>query len=241
MFLDAGNTLLSMDFVFLSELAGEHGLPFSSGVLERAEAAARPAVDRWLAEIPARSTESKGTLLVYVRSLLEEAARRSGGALPPARIERKAAELAETLSDPRTSDRIWTRVPEGLPESLSGLKEAGIKLAVVSNADGTVEAKLERAGLRGYFDAILDSGRLGVEKPSPGIFLEAAARLGLPPSSCLHAGDLVEVDVRGALGAGVHAVLIDPFGDRGEVLCPTFASATRLAARLLEAASRRKG
>jgi len=45
-FLDAGNTLVSMDFAGLREALHDLELECSDGQLERAEAAARPGVSR---------------------------------------------------------------------------------------------------------------------------------------------------------------------------------------------------
>ena len=65
-------------------------------------------------------------------------------------------------------------------------------------------------GLRPFFEFVLDSEVVGVEKPDPEIFLAATRRLGLEPASCVYVGDLYPVDYLGAIGAGMDAVLLDP-------------------------------
>jgi putative hydrolase of the HAD superfamily len=59
---------------------------------------------------------------------------------------------------------------------------------------------------------VLDSRDLGVEKPDPRIFLDACARLDLPPARCAYVGDVVAIDVEGSRAAGLHPVLFDAYG-----------------------------
>ena len=49
--------------------------------------------------------------------------------------------------------------------------------------------------------------RCGCRKPSPGLVLEAARRLGVPPSQCVVVGD-VGSDVEAARLAGARAILV---------------------------------
>jgi putative hydrolase of the HAD superfamily len=93
----------------------------------------------------------------------------------------------------------------------------GLQLVVVSNSDGTVERGLEAAGLRDYFDLVFDSAVVGFEKPDPRFFEHALARAGAEAGRVVHVGDLYHADVTGARAAGVHAVLLDPFGDWHDV------------------------
>jgi len=79
---------------------------------------------------------------------------------------------------------------------------------VISNADGRVRDLLERAGVAALLECILDSAEVGVEKPDPRIFEAAASRLGLPASECAYIGDIYEIDILGARGAGLYPILI---------------------------------
>ena len=83
-------------------------------------------------------------------------------------------------------------------EALARLRAAGIRLGIVSNSDGRVEQALEAAGLRDYFDVVVDSALVGVEKPDPAIFRAALDALGVAAGEALYVGDLYEVDVLGA-------------------------------------------
>ena len=91
---------------------------------------------------------------------------------------------------------------------------------------------MEDAGLRGHFAHVIDSAIVGAEKPDPRIFEHALEAAGASAERTLHVGDLYSVDVVGARAAGVHAVLLDPFGDWGEVDCARVADLVALRERL---------
>jgi putative hydrolase of the HAD superfamily len=107
---------------------------------------------------------------------------------------------------------LWRRVMPGMPETLRGLLTRGYRVAAISNSDGRAEAVLASLGFAHEFEFVLDSRDLGIEKPDPRIFLDACARLGLPPARCAYVGDVVAIDVEGARGAGLHPVLFDAYG-----------------------------
>ena len=105
---------------------------------------------------------------------------------------------------------------------------------MVSNSDGRVAEALEAAGLRQYFDVVVDSTLAGVEKPDPAIFHAALDALEVPPAAALYVGDLYEVDVVGARAAGIPAVLlVAPGGPRPDG-CATVGSLEELADDLLK-------
>jgi len=108
---------------------------------------------------------------------------------------------------------LWKMVMPRVPEALGRLRDLGLKLSVVSNSDGTVEQSLIAAGLRPYLSAVIDSAIAGHEKPNPRIFTHALNTCGARPERTLHVGDIYHADVAGARGAGIHAMLLDPFDD----------------------------
>ena len=97
----------------------------------------------------------------------------------------------------------------GTYEALERLKSAGFKLAIVSNADGRVAGDAQRFGLAPFFDAIIDSQVVGVDKPNPRIFHIALERLGVAADEARFAGDIYAIDIVGARAAGIDARLID--------------------------------
>ena len=152
------------------------------------------------------------------------------------------SQLVPRIRFPGRSLELWSAVLPGVPEALARLREAGFRLVVVSNADGTVEEGLTRAGLRPLLHAVVDSSVVGFEKPDPRIFSHALSLFDSDPARTLHVGDMYAADIVGARAAGVHALLLDPHGDWGDVDCPVTprrpdASRKRLTRRSRAAAS----
>jgi putative hydrolase of the HAD superfamily len=214
-FFDVGNTLVSIDFDWVTRELEERGIACEPGALQRAEAAARPEVSAGIVGRPAK--ESLDTFTFYLRLVLARlpTARDQG----EARIDSVARELTPILRGPGRTQRLWSRVLPGVREALAAMSRTGLQLAVVSNSDGSVEAGLIEQGLRSHFAAVFDSHVVGFEKPDPRIFERALEVCGANPARTLHIGDLYAADVVGARSAGVHPLLLDPFGDWGEVDC----------------------
>lgn len=55
-------------------------------------------------------------------------------------------------------------------------------------------------------------GDIGIEKPDPRIFLEAARRAGRAPEECVYVGDRLETDALAAGRAGMTGVWLDRAG-----------------------------
>jgi putative hydrolase of the HAD superfamily len=105
----------------------------------------------------------------------------------------------------------WDQILPGTRESLEriGSKHA---IAVISNADGLIDAVLTRCGICDCFRTITDSGIVGHEKPHPAIFQAALARMQADPKESLYVGDVYSVDFVGARNAGMNAILFDVAG-----------------------------
>ena len=74
---------------------------------------------------------------------------------------------------------------EGAEVLLKIMKKDGIKMAVAtSNSKEMTEALLKNREVFDYFDAIVYSQNVGVNKTEPDIYIEAARRLGLDISEC---------------------------------------------------------
>lgn len=108
------------------------------------------------------------------------------------------------------------RVIPGLADLLARLA-TGFRLAVITNTHDAalVPRHLEEMGVADHFEAVITSVEHGFRKPHPAIFEYAASRLGVEPGRCVHVGDDAVADYRGATGAGLRALLIDPRGGSG--------------------------
>jgi putative hydrolase of the HAD superfamily len=118
-------------------------------------------------------------------------------------------ELIDSLWEAHQRVGLWTVAADGALDAVADVKRRGLRVAVVSNAEGTVARNLDDAGFEGAFETVVDSHLVGVEKPDPAIFGIALERLSLQPDRAVYVGDLPEVDVRGARAAGIAPILLD--------------------------------
>jgi beta-phosphoglucomutase len=97
----------------------------------------------------------------------------------------------------------------GVREFVDTCRQRGLRLAVASGSDTIkVEANLRELGLPTTdFAAIVTGSDVERKKPAPDIFLEACARLGLEPASCLVIEDAVN-GVRAAKAAGMRCLAL---------------------------------
>jgi len=99
-----------------------------------------------------------------------------------------------------------------VPDVLHALKDAGIRIGLISNTHRCLASFQSHFELQGLISATVSSSDHGLMKPHPSIF-EAALRLvGVEAAHAVMVGDSVRQDVEGALGAGMKAVLLQ----RGE-------------------------
>lgn len=90
---------------------------------------------------------------------------------------------------------------------LQGLRVAGIKTALVSNADICDVWHWKESPLAKGFDATVFSYDAGLLKPDPRIYALALERLGLDPDACLFVGDGGHRELTGAREVGLHTCL----------------------------------
>jgi HAD superfamily hydrolase (TIGR01509 family) len=157
------------------------------------------------------TTTDAGRGWLYFNLILDHA-----GVPPSAAVD---AALAELHAYHQTSN-LWEYVPATVAPALATLRERGLKLAVVSNANGKLDVLFGRLALAGCIDCLLDSQVEGVEKPDPRFFEIALERSGAQRKTTIHLGDLYQVDVVGARAAGLRGVLLDEGGLYPDVDCP---------------------
>ena len=114
---------------------------------------------------------------------------------------------------------LWLRVIPGCREGLAVLAETGVRLGVISNADGLMASRLRELeilqvgpGPGVEVECFLDSGEVGVMKPDPRIFQMALDALDVAPERAWYLGDMPGIDVVGARRAGLRPFIIDPLG-----------------------------
>jgi putative hydrolase of the HAD superfamily len=215
-FLDAGGVLVHPNYSRVSEALQRHGVMVAAAGLGRADLLAKRELD---APQMMRDTAEARRGWHYFNLVLKHAR------IPL--TEATDAALAE-LKTYHQSHNLWESVADDVAPTLARLRARGLRLVVVSNANGMLAFLMERLGLAPSFDVILDSHVEGVEKPDPRLFRIALERSGGDPRSTIHVGDLYHVDVLGARAAGLRAVLFDAGGLYPEVDCPRVASLREL-------------
>jgi putative hydrolase of the HAD superfamily len=195
---DAGGVLIFPNWARVSAALAAHGIAITPAVLARADAYAKLAMDR---PLHLSSTDNAGHGAIYFVELMKAA-----GVEAPDMLE-TALHAVKREHERRT---LWESVGPDVIETLTRLRSRGAHIIVVSNSDGRLRRMMRDVGLADYFDAIVDSAEVGVEKPDPRIFSDVLASLGASASDAAHVGDFYEIDVVGARAAGMTPVLLDP-------------------------------
>jgi HAD superfamily hydrolase (TIGR01549 family) len=209
--LDAGNTVIFLDHARLARLVASGDFAPSAAELVRAEGRQKHRAELGtlvgldvaplLGEELADRAPSVGSWARAVGTILVEAG------CSEASVARRVADL--WLEHVRLN--LWSLVPEGLPEALLDLRRRGVKVAIVSNSEGMLEPLFAALGLGECFDVVVDSGKVGVEKPDPRIFQIALDATGVRADRTLHLGDIFATDILGARRSGIRYGLIDPY------------------------------
>lgn len=129
-------------------------------------------------------------------------------------------DLAENIIRPALvamyaiTQQYWQVDPDAMT-TLEALRRQGYRLGLVSNAadDADVQALVDKATLRKYFDVILTSAALGIRKPNPRIFHHALDALGIPAAKAAMVGDNLGADILGARNAGMFAIWVRRYAD----------------------------
>jgi putative hydrolase of the HAD superfamily len=205
--LDVGGVLLVPHFESVAVAFEPLGVPFDAEAAERAHYAGIRAMD-------SAGEEEREARAAYLVAYADAAG------VPADQRESVLHRMRKIWSGP-TID-LWRQPVRGSVDGLRRLAERGLRLGIVSNADGTIEEQLRRGqicqvgeGLGVPVLAIIDSHLVGVEKPAAEIFRHALEPLGVEPARAVYVGDTVRYDVRGARAAGLRPVHFDPYD-----LCP---------------------
>jgi HAD superfamily hydrolase (TIGR01509 family) len=216
-FMDAGGVLCHPSWARVAEALARHGAGVTAEALSAAEQKATFDIDN-PSTIGATDDRQRGWL--YFNLVLHHA-----GVAQHAGPDAALAELCEY----HRHDNLWEHVEPDVAPALAALRDRGLKLVVVSNANGRLRHLFDRVGLTKWFDHVLDSHEWGVEKPDPRLFRLALEQSRADASRTVHVGDLYHVDVLGARQAGLRdAILFDVNGLYGDVDCPRVASLAAL-------------
>lgn len=216
---DAGHTLLEFDYALLTAQLTARGHDVTEARVTEAERRARIALDTEQANQPTRARLGAGR---YLRYLLGGLGISSDEEVAAITAWRRAFNLPIGLCHQADAQAV---------EALTRLRAAGLITGVISNSNGSVRQALERAGLAPLLDFVIDSTVVGIAKPDPRVFALGLEAAGVKAHEAVYVGDSYFVDVVGARGAGLGAVLFDPGGVWGARDCPRAAGLSEAADR----------
>jgi putative hydrolase of the HAD superfamily len=110
-------------------------------------------------------------------------------------------------------------VEPDIQETLSNLKNSGLKLGIVSNTfvnSVSLEKHMEQVGILDFFEPRLYSYQFDFRKPDARIFRLAAERIGENTENILFVGDRIDKDIKPALKVGMHAVMKTAYTNAGK-------------------------
>jgi HAD superfamily hydrolase (TIGR01549 family) len=216
-FLDAGGVLCHPSWTRVADAMLRHGATVTAAALTAAEQKATRDIDN-ASTIGATDDRERGWL--YFNLVLHHA-----GVEQDAGTDAALAELREY----HRTDNLWEHVEPDVAPALAALRDRGLRLVVVSNANGRLRHLFDRVDLTKWFDHVLDSHEWGVEKPDPRLFTLALEQSRADAARTVHVGDLYHVDVMGARNAGLReGILFDMAGLYDGVDCPRVASLAAL-------------
>ncbi len=189
---DAGQTFLFPDFPFLKNLLTEYGVATDILPLQKGAALAREKTFRY------REKENWKDYLTFWMQYVGA----SAAAIP---------EILTRILERHKREHLWSWSDPTAAEVFAALKNRGYRLGIISNSDGSIASSMQKFGFAPFFDCMIDSHVVGVEKPDPRIFAMALQQIGLPAEHCAYIGDNYDRDVIGARRAGLVPILIDPF------------------------------
>ena len=136
-----------------------------------------------------------------------------------ARFEQMILQGCGVEVDIELADKIWREVSkqeyemvlfDDVLENLDALRERGYIVGIVSNVPSSGSELADQLGLSDSIDFAVTSSEVGVEKPDSRIFNEALRKADdTSPESAVMVGDQIDSDIKGAVGAGIHPVLLD--------------------------------
>ena len=120
--------------------------------------------------------------------------------------------------------RIPTKGPlmPGAMEILEYLRPK-YNMYILSNGFKELQSrKMRTAGIDGYFDALILSEDIGVNKPNRELYEYALAKTGSKLSESLMIGDMFDTDIVGAANIGMEQMYYNPKEKKSHAFTPTY-------------------
>lgn len=216
-FFDAGDTLLTIPetHVILHQYLSEQNIRADHRDLELT---LHEAIQRFYyeKEIDASATCSPESDRGFWIEIYEDVLMRLGlrKTLTAERIHELCHEMYDIFTDP-----MHYKLFSDVKEVLELLYKRGMRLGLVSNFALTLRDILEVNEIVHYFDPVIISTEVGLEKPNPAIFQLALERSGLKAEHVLYVGDHEINDIWAPNQVGIDAVrlLRYPYQEGGDI------------------------
>lgn len=193
---DAGGVLVFPDFRLLANIAKQAGIKTSPDDISKQHARLFRAIDEHIAQ--SHQIPPIQYFLDIFKMVTDS--------------QEKALEAYELTLEADRVKHIWTTTRPWVSTTIQQLRKQGYQMALISNSDGRVEQILIDMDLREYFEIVIDSFVVGVEKPDTRIFELALSKLKWNPAETIYIGDIFYIDVWGANQAGLGAIHLDSMG-----------------------------
>jgi putative hydrolase of the HAD superfamily len=161
----------------------------------------------------------KSMLMIRWRLLWSEITKRDFDSL---RLLKRAGKKAGyTMTPEQYKELVWlwyeplsrnVVTEPGLHKTLGELQRRGLKMGIVSNTfvnACALNRDIAQRKLRDFFEFIYYSYEFEKRKPYQAMYKAAVETLALSPDEIVFVGDRLDTDIRGAVEAGMHAVLKD--------------------------------
>lgn len=207
-FFDVGNTLAFLNYSFIKDVSKEFGVDVDVEKIRLIEYQTRSLVNNAVSK--ATKGDDHSRWILYFSEILKQVGFSDKNIIQ---------NILEKLYLYHKKSNLWNQLSDDVVETLEYLKDKKYKLGVISNSDGRIAQLLSEIGIWDFFDVVIDSGIVGIEKPNKEIFEIALKEIKLEPSECAYVGDLYEIDIVGAKSAGMIGILIDPIGNFNKADC----------------------
>ena len=181
----------------------------------------------------------KNLILLRIRHLLSTLAKKDFDTL--ALLENRGTKKGINLDKQQWQHYTWlwyqplseiARVEPQIKQTLTTLKNEGLKLAILSNTfvhATSLEKHLDQIGILDFFPVRLYSYEFDFRKPDPKIFTAAAEQMGESFENIMLVGDRIDNEVTPALRLGMTPVLKNAYTNAGKKTPPKTHRIDRLA------------
>ncbi len=205
-FFDLYNTLVTYDpprEVIEARILKEFGIEVSPEALLRPITTADDFIYKEHARFPISKRSKEETTALYMQY--------HGIVLKEAGLEASEKLIAGILGKWMSFD-LKMVLFDDVALALTGLKERGLVLGLISNVDRDIAPFYQGLGLSAWLQVMVTSQEVGFNKPHPEIFQAALKQAGVKPEEAIYVGDQYKIDVLGANGVGMVGILLDRGG-----------------------------